>query len=77
MKHTKAAAVVAGLVMALGTAAPAMADSGAEGYSIGSPGLLSGNVVQVPIDLGANLCGNSLSVLGLLSPAVGNACLSD
>ncbi|MEV6024303.1 chaplin [Streptomyces sp. NPDC052036] len=60
--------------MALGMAAPAMADSGAEGSSTGSPGIASGNVIQVPVDIPVNACGNTASVLGLLNPAANNAC---
>ncbi|MFI2372855.1 chaplin [Streptomyces sp. NPDC018833] len=72
MKYTKAAAVAAGLLMALGSAAPAMADAGAEGIAAGSPGFLSGNVVQLPVHVPLNLTGNSLNVLGLLNPVSGN-----
>ncbi|MGW1163051.1 chaplin [Streptomyces sp. NPDC002513] len=60
--------------MALGMAAPAMADSGAEGTASTSPGVLSGNLVQVPVDIPLNVCGNTISVVGLLNPAAGNAC---
>jgi hypothetical protein len=74
MKHMKAAAVVAGIIMALGSAAPAMADSGAEGIAAHSPGLLSGNVVQIPVHVPINACGNTINVIGLLNPAAGNAC---
>ncbi|MFC8565099.1 chaplin ChpD [Streptomyces sp. NPDC057245] len=73
----KSAAVVAGAIMALGMAAPAFADAGAEGAAVGSPGVLSGNVVQVPVNVGANVCGNSINVVGLLNPAFGNACVND
>ncbi len=72
----KSAAVVAGAIMALGMAAPAFADAGAEGAAVGSPGVLSGNVVQVPVNVGANVCGNSINVVGLLNPAFGNACVN-
>ncbi|WP_323138517.1 chaplin [Streptomyces sp. NBC_01571] len=41
---------------------------------MGSPGLLSGNVIQIPVDLGLNLCGDSVDVVGLLNPASGNTC---
>ncbi|MER6440341.1 MULTISPECIES: chaplin [Streptomyces] len=60
--------------MALGMAAPAFADAGAEGAAIGSPGVLSGNVIQVPVHIPVNVCGNSIDVIGLLNPAFGNAC---
>jgi hypothetical protein len=69
----KSAAVVAGLVLALGgAAAPAFADSGANGAAIGSPGVLSGNVVQVPIHIPVNVCGNTINIIALLNPSAGN-----
>lgn len=74
----KSAAVVAGLVLALGgAAAPAFADSGANGAAIGSPGFLSGNVVQVPIHIPVNVCGNTVNIIALLNPSAGNVCVND
>ncbi|WP_460065833.1 chaplin [Streptomyces sp. YKOK-I1] len=70
----KSAAVVAGLVLALGAATPAFADNETVGVASHSPGFLSGNVVQIPIDVNANVCGNTLSVIGVLNPAIGNHC---
>jgi hypothetical protein len=64
----KSAAVVAGLILALGGAAPAFADAGANGAAIGSPGVLSGNVVQIPIHIPINVCGNSINVIAALNP---------
>ncbi|MFF3329454.1 chaplin [Streptomyces sp. NPDC002888] len=52
----------------------ATADAGAEAAAIGSPGVLSGNVVQVPIHAPINVCGNTVTVIGALNPAVGNVC---
>ncbi|MCX0242986.1 MULTISPECIES: chaplin [Streptomyces] len=49
----------------------------AEGYTHGSPGLLSGNQIQAPIDIPVNVCGNSIDVVGLLNPAFGNECEND
>ncbi|MFJ2558790.1 MULTISPECIES: chaplin [unclassified Streptomyces] len=46
----------------------------ASGAAVGSPGLLSGNNVQVPLDVPVNVCGNSVDVVGLLNPAFGNTC---
>ncbi|MFE7241009.1 MULTISPECIES: chaplin [unclassified Streptomyces] len=74
MKYTKVAAIAAGTLMAIGAATPAFADSGADGSALNSPGLLSGNVIQAPIHIPVNACGNALSVIGLLNPAFGNAC---
>ncbi|MEU9199824.1 chaplin [Streptomyces sp. NPDC048332] len=74
MKYTKIAAVAAGTLMAMGAAAPAFADSGAEGLAAHSPGVLSGNLVQAPIHVPVNVCGNTVNVIGLLNPAFGNFC---
>nr|WTB36343.1 chaplin [Streptomyces sp. NBC_00830] len=60
--------------MAIGAATPAFADSGADGMASNSPGFISGNVIQVPVHIPVNACGNTLSVIGLLNPAFGNAC---
>ncbi|MFE7793217.1 chaplin [Streptomyces sp. NPDC057460] len=49
----------------------------AEGYTQGSPGILSGNTVQAPIDIPVNACGNSITIGGLLSPSSGNSCEND
>ncbi|SDN28868.1 chaplin [Streptomyces wuyuanensis] len=70
---TVAALAVAGVLVGAGGA---VADSGAEAAAVGSPGVLSGNVIQVPLHVPLNLCGNSLGVVSLLNPAVGNACLN-
>lgn len=74
MKYKKSAAVVAGAIMTLGMAAPAMADSGADASATNSPGVLSGNVIQVPVHVPVNACGNSLGIIALLNPTLGNAC---
>ncbi|MFD8851478.1 chaplin [Streptomyces sp. NPDC059604] len=74
MKYTKVAAIAAGTLMAMGAAAPAFADSGAEGGAANSPGLVSGNVIQLPIHVPVNVCGNTIDVIGVLNPAFGNTC---
>ncbi|WP_149184464.1 chaplin [Streptomyces sp. TRM49041] len=76
MKCKKAAVAVAGLFLAMGAAAPAVADAGAEGLAGSSPGVLSGNVVQLPIHMPLNACGTSLNIVALLNPAMGNACVN-
>ncbi|MEV5355511.1 chaplin [Streptomyces sp. NPDC086081] len=73
----KSAAVVAGAIMALGMAGPAMADAGAQGAAVGSPGVLSGNVLQIPVHIPINVCGNTVNIVGLLNPAFGNVCKND
>ncbi|MFF1360584.1 chaplin [Streptomyces sp. NPDC058297] len=58
-------------------AAPAFADAGAEGAAVGSPGVLSGNVVEIPVHVPVNLCGNTVDVIGALNPALGDGCAND
>ncbi|WP_432093504.1 chaplin [Streptomyces sp. bgisy100] len=61
----------------LGSGAAAIADSGAQGAAAGSPGLLSGNVVQAPASVPVNLCGNTVDVLAGWNEAADNTCGSD
>ncbi|MCA1218960.1 chaplin [Streptomyces sp. 8L] len=76
MKGMKAASVAAGLLMAAGAAAPAMADAGAGAVAAKSPGVLSGNVIQVPVHIPVNACGLSVDIVALLNPAFGNTCVN-
>ncbi|MEU5143177.1 chaplin [Streptomyces sp. NPDC021139] len=48
--------------------------AGADGSAAGSPGLISGNTVQLPVDVPVNVCGNTVNVAGLLNPVAGNSC---
>ncbi|MYS90779.1 MULTISPECIES: chaplin [Streptomyces] len=59
---------------AMALTVPAYAGSGAEGSAAGSPGVVSGNTVQLPVHVPVNVCGNTVNVVGLLNPAVGNSC---
>jgi hypothetical protein len=63
----------AGGVLAL-TGGSAFADAAAEGAAANSPGVVSGNNIQAPVHIPVNLCGNTVNVVGLLNPAMGNAC---
>ncbi|MGW3633772.1 chaplin [Streptomyces sp. NPDC005122] len=53
---------------------PAHADSAARGGTAGSPGLISGDTIQLPVHVPVNACGNTVNVAGLLNPAAGNSC---
>lgn len=53
---------------------PAMADSHANGSAVDSPGVVSGNDVQVPVDVPLNVCGNAVDVIAVLDPVFGNDC---
>ncbi|TSB17646.1 chaplin [Streptomyces sp. NBC_01525] len=74
-KVVAAAALTGGFVLA--GAGLAVADSGAQGAAVGSPGVVSGNVIEVPVHIPVNICGNTVSVIGLLNPAFGNTCIND
>ena len=73
-KVVAAAAATGGLVLA--GAGLAVADAGAQCAAVGSPGVVSGNVIQVPVHVPVNACGNTVSVIGLLNPTFGNACVN-
>ncbi|MHB9861619.1 chaplin [Streptomyces sp. YIM S03343] len=60
-----------------GAAGVAAADSGAQAVAAHSPGVLSGNVFQVPVHAPHNICGNSTDASGLLNPAFGNTCVNN
>ncbi|MFF5159532.1 chaplin [Streptomyces sp. NPDC000348] len=62
---------------AMAVAAPAYAGAGAEGVAAGSPGVGSGNTLQLPAHVPVNVCGNTVNVVGLLNPAVGNTCVNE
>ncbi|MGX5207497.1 chaplin [Streptomyces violaceus] len=59
---------------AMAMAVPAYADSAADGSAAGSPGVVSGNTVQLPVHVPVNVCGNTVNVVGVLNPAAGNSC---
>ncbi|MCG7205752.1 MULTISPECIES: chaplin [Streptomyces] len=60
-----------------GAAGAAAADSGANGAAAHSPGVISGNVIEVPVHVPVNVCGDTVDVIGLLNPAFGETCLND
>ncbi|MEW2284023.1 chaplin [Streptomyces sp. NPDC047841] len=62
---------------AMAVAGPVYADSAADGSAGGSPGLISGNGIQLPVHLPVNVCGNTVNVAGLLNPAMGNTCANE
>ncbi|MYT96986.1 MULTISPECIES: chaplin [unclassified Streptomyces] len=75
--------IAKGAVVALGTGALAfggaglaLADAGAQGAAVGSPGILSGGIAQVPVNVPVNFCGNTINVAGLLNPSFGNTCVN-
>ncbi|GAA2373735.1 chaplin ChpH [Streptomyces carpaticus] len=75
IKKVVATAAATGSLVLAG-AGMAVASSGAQGAAVGSPGVISGNVVQVPVHVPINVCGNTISVIGLLNPTFGNTCIA-
>ena len=49
-------------------------DAAAQGEAQNSPGLGSGNVLNISVVIPVNACGNSISCIGLLNPTSGHAC---
>ncbi|MFF5131220.1 chaplin [Streptomyces syringium] len=76
MKNMKKAAAVTIAVGGLAFAGAGAASAQADGNAQNSPGIASGNVVQVPVKVPVNLCGNTVSVVGLFNPAAGNVCIN-
>ncbi|MEU9290953.1 chaplin ChpE [Streptomyces sp. NPDC048275] len=73
LKKATAVAMVAGGLVAAGAGMASATDgSWADGKAVGSPGVVSGNVVQAPIHIPVNAVGNSVNVIGVLNPAFGN-----
>lgn len=76
MAKTKKALAIAGVTLGLMCtgAGFASANSSASGSTGNSGGVLSGDVIQIPIDIGTNVCGNSINVIGIGNWVFGNAC---
>ncbi|WP_028815225.1 chaplin [Streptomyces flavidovirens] len=70
------AATALALGGALAGAGAATASSGAQGAAVNSPGVVSGNVIQVPVQVPLNACGNTIDIVGLLNPTFGNTCVN-
>ncbi|MFF9853983.1 chaplin [Streptomyces litmocidini] len=70
-----AVALAAGAVVVAGGSV-ASADAGAQGVAAYSPGVGSGNLIQLPVHVPINACGNTVSVIGLLNPSFGNTCIN-
>jgi hypothetical protein len=66
-------AAAASSILAM-TGGHADADADARGAAIGSPGVLSGNTVQTPIDVPVNVCGNTVDIVAAGNAAFGNTC---
>ncbi|MFD9793442.1 chaplin [Streptomyces sp. NPDC059070] len=80
MKRIAQSLAVAGTSVAVAVLGAGVAAAGghggahADGKAVGSPGVLSGNLLQVPVHVPVNVCGNTVNLVGVLNPAFGNHC---
>ena len=74
LKKAAAVTMVAGGLVAAGAGFASATDGGshADGKAVGSPGVISGNLIQAPVHVPVNAVGNSVNVIGVLNPAFGN-----
>lgn len=71
------AAVSGAMAVTMPVCAAFAADgASADSTSADSPGLVSGNTVQLPVHVPVNVCGNTVNVVGLLNRTVGNTCVN-
>ncbi|MGW3953352.1 chaplin [Streptomyces sp. NPDC004752] len=74
MRSIAAAAALASALTVFGATAAQADPDPTTGTAVGSPGVVSGNVTQVPVQIPVNLCGNSIDLVALLNPTFGNTC---
>ncbi|MCC2279151.1 MULTISPECIES: chaplin [Streptomyces] len=80
MKKAAAVTIAAGGLALMGAgiaSAHGQGHVGAGAESKDNPGVVSGNVLQVPVEVPVNVCGNTVNVVGLLNPAHGNLCVNE
>ncbi|MGW1379041.1 chaplin [Streptomyces sp. NPDC002446] len=80
MKNIKRAAAITMAASGLALAGAGVASAHgpqAGGQAVHSPGIVSGNNTQVPVKVPVNFCGNSVTVVGLLSPNFGQRCVNN
>ncbi|MFI5621101.1 chaplin [Streptomyces sp. NPDC051567] len=73
IKRAAAATMIAGGLLAAGAGvSSAYGGATAAGEALNSPGVASGNLLQVPVHVPVNAVGNTVNVIGLLNGAWGN-----
>ncbi|KRV50228.1 hypothetical protein AQ490_14005 [Wenjunlia vitaminophila] len=75
-KRSLVTAVAAGGMLAA-VSGYAYAESGADAAVSGSPGVASGNSIQVPVHAPVNVCGNTVNVIAALNPSFGETCANN
>lgn len=69
--------IIAMLAATVGALLSIAAPANAAPSDSNRPGVSSGNVVQAPVEVPVNVCGNTVNVVGLLNPAHGNLCVNE
>ncbi|MFE0189913.1 chaplin [Streptomyces sp. NPDC059008] len=80
MKNIKRAAAITMVASGLALAGAGVASAHgpqAGGQAVHSPGIVSGNNTQVPVNVATNVCGNSLHIVGILNPNFGERCVNN
>lgn len=72
-----AALATASCGLVAGVAGAASANAGAIGSSSHSPGVVSGNTIELPVNVPVNACGLSVDVIGALNPAALDRCANN
>lgn len=79
MKNIKRAMAVTVAASGLALAGAGIASAHtpqAQGASMDSPGIVSGNDVQVPVHVPVNVCDTTVTAIGALNPTFGAPCLN-
>ncbi|MBT2442302.1 chaplin [Streptomyces sp. ISL-36] len=76
LKKAAALTMIAGGIVAAGAGVASAHGADAQGQALNSPGVASGNLVQVPVHVPVNVSGNTANVIGLLNPAFGNSAVN-
>ncbi|MGW2377534.1 MULTISPECIES: chaplin [Kitasatospora] len=76
IRTTLAATALAAVAVLAGAGTASAGSATANGIATNSPGVFSGNQIQIPINFETNICGNTMNVFGLLNPTVGNVCIN-
>jgi hypothetical protein len=76
LKKAATITLMAGGLAVAGTGVAAAHGADACGSATQSPGVGSGNLVQVPVHVPVNVSGNTVNVIGLLNPAFGNTAVN-
>ncbi|MFE3203956.1 chaplin [Embleya sp. NPDC059237] len=76
-KLTKGAVVTAAILGgSVSVGGQAFASAQADGAAVDSPGVLSGNNIQVPVHVPVNVCGNTVNIIAAINPTFGNTCVN-